>query len=113
MRTCVLLSDHIVISLRPLSSLVRADEGSVSRRLAMPGRYRSSRGTKSKRCEQLNPGDGPRSDGDSYSLADLLASSSRRSRRFWPVGPVTTESPNAVNSGQALNSASEACGSKP
>ena len=35
----------------------------------------------------------------------------RRSRRLWPVGPVTTLSPSAVKSGQASNSASEAAGS--
>ena len=41
------------------------------------------------------------------------AMSRRRSRRFWPVGPVTTESPMAVNSGQALKAASDSSGSKP
>ncbi len=37
----------------------------------------------------------------------------RRSRKLWPVGPVTTESPIEVNSGQALNSARDCSGLKP
>src|ERR1017187_1434818 len=37
----------------------------------------------------------------------LSAISRRRSRRFWPVGPVTTASPKAVNMGQASKAASE------
>jgi hypothetical protein len=42
---------------------------------------------------------------------DWSASRRRRSRRLWPVGPVTTESPRAVNRGHALNSASDRSGS--
>ena len=43
-----------------------------------------------------------------YSLSRM-----RRSRRLFPVGPVSRVSPSAVNSGQASKAASAACGSKP
>ena len=44
---------------------------------------------------------------------DLSEIRSRRSRRLWPVGPVTTVSPRAVNKGQALKARSDCSGSKP
>ncbi len=38
---------------------------------------------------------------------ELSAISRRRSRRLWPVGPVTTASPSAENMGQASKAARE------